>query len=36
MSKKITFWNVAGLFNKDKEFWEFIMDSDFVSLSENG
>lgn len=28
------FWNVAGIANKDKEFWEYIRKFDFVSLSE--
>jgi len=28
------FWNVAGLGNKDKEFWEYVRSFDFVSLCE--
>lgn len=32
--KKIIFWNVAGLGNKDREFWEVIQNFDLVSLSE--
>lgn len=31
---EIVFWNVAGLYNKDKEFWEYIREFDVVSLSE--
>lgn len=28
------FWNVAGIGNKDKEFWRYIRTYDFISLSE--
>jgi len=28
------FWNVAGLGNKDKEFWGYVRCFDFVSLCE--
>lgn len=28
------FWNVAGLYNKDKDFWRFLNRYDMVSLSE--
>lgn len=28
------FWNTAGLFNKDKEFWKYIGKFDFISLCE--
>lgn len=28
------FWNVAGIGNKDKEFWRHIRTYDFISLSE--
>lgn len=31
---KILFWNVAGLSNKDKEFWSFIEGYDFVGFME--
>jgi len=30
----LLFWNVAGIVNKDKEFWRFIEGFDFVSLCE--
>lgn len=32
--RKILFWNVAEIFNKDLEFWKFIRGFDLVSLSE--
>lgn len=32
--RKIIFWNVAGVYNKDKEFWRYIRKFDMVSLSE--
>lgn len=32
--KKIIFWNVAGVGNKGKDFWKFIMNYDFISMSE--
>jgi len=28
------FWNVAGLGNKDKEFWSYVRSFEFVSLCE--
>lgn len=28
------FWNIADINNKDKEFWEYVNDFDFISLSE--
>lgn len=31
---KILFWNVAGVFNKDREFWKYIKKYDFISLCE--
>lgn len=33
-SRNIMFWNVPGVFNKDKGFWKFIKDYGVVSLSE--
>ena len=30
----IVFWNVAGLTRKDKDFWEYIQDYDYVALLE--
>lgn len=30
----MTFWNVASLVNKDKEFWEGLKDWDIMVLSE--
>ncbi|OXU17460.1 hypothetical protein TSAR_011309 [Trichomalopsis sarcophagae] len=32
--KKIIFWNIAGIWNKDKEVWKFVKKGDFISLSE--
>lgn len=32
--KKFVFWNVAGIGNKDKEFWRYIKGFEFISLSE--
>lgn len=32
--RKLIFWNIAGLGNKDKEFWKYVKGFDFVSLSE--
>lgn len=32
--RKLLFWNVAGIGNKDKEFWRHIRTYDFISLSE--
>lgn len=32
--RRLLFWNVAGLGNKDKDFWKYIESFDFVSLSE--
>lgn len=32
--KKFVFWNVAGIGNKDKEFWRYIKRFEFISLSE--
>ena len=34
MYKNFLFWNVAGLTNKDRDFWKYICNLDFVSLSE--
>lgn len=30
----ILFWNIAGIGNKDKEFWKYIIEFDFISLRE--
>lgn len=32
--RKMIFWNVAGIGNKGIDFWEYIKDFDFISLSE--
>lgn len=32
--RRLLFWNVAGIINKDKGFWEYIKDFDFISLCE--
>ena len=32
--RKFLFWNVAGLSNKDEDFWKFVKNFDFVSLCE--
>jgi len=31
---RLIFWNVAGLARKDEEFWRYICEYDFISLSE--
>jgi len=31
---KVIFWNVAGIENKDEDFWEFIQEFDIVNLTE--
>lgn len=31
--RKLIFWNIAGLGNKDKEFWKFIRNYDYTSIS---
>ncbi|XP_025073109.1 uncharacterized protein LOC112552323, partial [Pogonomyrmex barbatus] len=31
---KMCFWNVAGLYNKDRQFWKYIERFDFVGLTE--
>lgn len=31
---KVGFWNVAGLENKDREFWESLKEWDVIFLSE--
>lgn len=31
---KVIFWNVAGLRNKDKGFWDFVREFDVVGLPE--
>ena len=31
---KIGFWNVAGLLKKDRQFWEFVEELDFIGLTE--
>lgn len=28
------FWNVAGVNNKDRDFWNFVYERDYISLSE--
>lgn len=28
------FWNIAGIGRQDMEFWKFIKEMDFISLSE--
>lgn len=28
------FWNVTGIYNKDREFWRSVTDFDFISLYE--
>lgn len=33
-SFKIGFWNIAGMLNKDKQFWDYIKDFDFIGLTE--
>jgi len=30
---KILFWNVAGIGNKDRNWWKYIVEFDFISLS---
>lgn len=32
--KKFIFWNMAGIGNKDRDFWNYIKGFDFISLSE--
>lgn len=32
--KKFVFWNMAGVGNKDRDFWNYIKGFDFISLSE--
>lgn len=31
---KMVFWNIVGLSNKGEDFWKYIGDFDFISLSE--
>lgn len=31
---KIFFWNVAGIGNKDKDFWKYVQKFDIVNLTE--
>lgn len=31
---KVVFWNVAGLWTKDKEFWNGLKDWDVITLTE--
>jgi len=31
---KILFWNVAGIGNKNRDWWRYIIRFDFISLSE--
>lgn len=33
-NKSLVFWNIAGAWNKDKEFWSYIKRFDFLNLSE--
>lgn len=32
--RKFLFWNVAGIGNKDREFWRYIKEFDFIILCE--
>jgi exonuclease III len=32
--KRYAFWNVAGIGNKDKEFWRYVKEFDFISMCE--
>lgn len=32
--RKLIFWNVAGIRDKDRDVWEFLEDGDFISLTE--
>lgn len=32
--RKLLFLNLAGVYNKDREFWEFIREHDYISLNE--
>lgn len=32
--RRLIFWNVAGIYSKDREFWDYVEGMDFVSLSE--
>jgi len=34
IGSRLVFWNVAGLARKDVEFWSYIREYDFLSLSE--
>lgn len=31
---KMGFWNIAGMLNKDKQFWDYVKDFDFIGLTE--
>ena len=33
-NRKILFWNVAGLYNKDRDFWEYLDGFDYICLIE--
>lgn len=32
--KRIIFWNIAGIGRQGKDFWNFVKEYDFISLSE--
>lgn len=32
--RKLLFLNTAGVYNKDREFWEFIREHDYINLNE--
>lgn len=34
IDRSLIFWNIAGLGNKDEEFWKYIKRFDFISLNE--
>lgn len=31
---KVGFWNIAGLYNKNEQFWDYVRDFDFIGLIE--
>jgi len=32
--RNIMFWNIASISNKDKDFWKYVRNFDFISLCE--
>lgn len=32
--RRLTFWNIAGLRQKDREVWKFLEEGDFISITE--